>query len=337
MASFDTFSSNDGDDVSYIGYDARLPSERYESYSNFAGNEEEEETKVDPIDSSSDHPPPPSDYHDGFPNDEDLNVHHTSHTVESFPPSPEIYGLTSSVADEHNPESLFSSMPESNGHGAAYDNGTDIDGVFTSSDGPLLPPPTDMEPEEGVVLREWRRQNAIDLEEKEKREKELRIQIIDEADVYKRAFYEKRELNCQTNKVNNREREKLYLANQENFNKNADKQYWKSISELIPHEVPSMEKKKGRKDSERKPSVVVIQGPKPGKPTDLSRMRQLLLKLKHETPPHLILTPPEPTNDKKDGVPAAAGETPNGASDASKQEVSPTVEDQQGPELVTAA
>lgn len=52
-------------------------------------------------------------------------------------------------------------------------------------------------------------QNAILLEEKETREKEMRLKVIEEAEEYKVAFYEKRKLNVETSKVQNREREKV--------------------------------------------------------------------------------------------------------------------------------
>ncbi|KAK6264753.1 Clathrin light chain - like 4 [Theobroma cacao] len=220
--------------------------------------------------------------------------------VDHVTSSPEIFGFGSSDPTPAYSQSPFgTTIPVENGNGT---NGFGVgnDDVF-ASDGPVLPPPGEMEPEEGFAFREWRRQNAILLEEKEKKEKELRNQIIEEAEEYKRAFYEKREKTIETNKTNNREREKLYMANQEKFHKTADKQYWTAIAELIPREVPNIEKKRGKKDQEKKPSITVIQGPKPGKPTDLSRMRHILVKLKHAPPPHMIPPPPAPAKDAKDG------------------------------------
>ncbi|KAL5215967.1 hypothetical protein ABZP36_007368 [Zizania latifolia] len=181
-------------------------------------------------------------------------------------------------------------------------------------DGPTLPPPAQMGPEEGILLREWRRQNAIILEEKERKEKELRAQILVEAEEFKKAFYEKRIHNSETNKVHNREREKIFIASQEKFHAAADKHYWKSISELIPHEIATIGKR-GKKDKDKKPSITVIQGPKPGKPTDLSRMRQILVKLKHAPPPHMMQPPPAPAAKEgakvgtKDGAPSPANGT----------------------------
>ncbi|XP_022931967.1 clathrin light chain 2-like [Cucurbita moschata] len=174
---------------------------------------------------------------------------------------------------------LSSLSPEQNSEG--------FDGGFGESDRPILSSPTVMEPEEGFPLREWRRLNAIRLEEKEKMEKELLQDIIDEADEYKIDFYRRQKIALDNRKASNRDKEKQYVANRDRFHAEAEKNYWKAIAELIPNEVAAIEQR-GKKDKEKKPpGIVVIQGPKPGKPTDLSRMRQIHLKLKHNTPVHM--------------------------------------------------
>ncbi|KAM1028916.1 hypothetical protein ACFX2I_041501 [Malus domestica] len=259
-----TVSTRPFDDDGYLGYDPRLSSQRFDS----------ESLK----DSAT-----------------DFLIFHGSAVDDAFATQPASEALS--------PPSIYA---ESNGQG--------FDGGFGGSDYPILPPPSEMLPEECFALRNGRgckgviiirafvtfRQNAIHPE-KEKREKELLVQIIEEADEFKVGFYQKRKITTENNKAANREREKLFLANQEKFHAGVDKNYWKAIADLIPNEVPAIEKKRGKKDMERKPSILVVQGPKPGKPTELSRMRQRLLKLKHNTPPHLKPSPraPAPTKDAK--------------------------------------
>ncbi|XP_051130200.1 clathrin light chain 2-like [Andrographis paniculata] len=161
-----------------------------------------------------------------------------------------------------------------------------------SGHGPILLPP----PEEGLALREWKRENAIRLEEKERREKELLKEIIDQADEYKAEYYKKWKLRCDNYRSVNREKEKLFLESTDKFHIEAGKNYWKAISELVPQEISTIEKK-WRKDMVKKPSIVIIHGPKPGKPTDLSRMHQILVKLKHRSPDHLLASGSEPGKD----------------------------------------
>ncbi|XWS59945.1 hypothetical protein CRYUN_Cryun08bG0165700 [Craigia yunnanensis] len=297
-------SSRPFDDDDYIGYDPRLASQRFESYSNF----DADSVKDSVADS------PPMFNSQSFDTGDDVFV---SQPMPETPSPPPIFGSGGGY-------SAFS--PEQNGKG--------FNGEFRGSDGPILPPPAEMEPEEGSALREWRRQNAIRLEEKEKKEKEMLEQIIKEAEEYKVEFYRKRITAVENNKASNREKEKLFLENREKFHAEAEKNYWKAIAELIPYEVPTIEKR-GKKDKEKKPSIVVIQGPKPGKPTDLSRMRQILVKLKHNPPPHMKPKRPPSAEAKKDaktGTPAASGTPGAGPSAPSPKTAAATT-----PETVAAA
>ena len=155
MSAFDAF-SNDGEDVrpssnrpfedeTFVDYDPHLPSRRFDSYASFA--------------TADDYAAEDAPQGGGFPIEEEVTEDDVSHDVDGVHPAPEMYGFGgSSVVDDPNPN--FSgesySVPIANGNGKPYDISDDTDGIF-SSDGPVLPPPTEMQAEEGFALREWRR------------------------------------------------------------------------------------------------------------------------------------------------------------------------------------
>ncbi|KAH7553827.1 hypothetical protein JRO89_XS12G0062700 [Xanthoceras sorbifolium] len=286
-----SFTGSFGDD-GFIGggYDPRISSQRFDSsFSNF---------DADSVKDSAG----------------DTSPIYSSH---SYGAGEEVFS-SQPVPDTPSPPSIYSA-----GVGGGFSafspgqNSDGFDGGFGAPEGSVLPPPTEMPPEEGFALREWRRQNAVRLEEKEKKEKEMLQEIIEEAEQYKAEFYRKRVLTIENNKASNREKEKLFLENREKFHAEAEKNYWKAIAELIPNEVPAIQKR-GKKDQDKKkPSIIVIQGPKPGKPTDLSRMRHILLKLKHNPPPHMKPKPPPPPpspEPKKDAKTGPAGTSAAGSS-----------------------
>ncbi|KAM1017582.1 hypothetical protein ACFX2A_048124 [Malus domestica] len=228
----------------------------------------------DDFSSSAVDPPPP--LHSGFQDDVVLPGGDNSANVNQQQQSPEVYGFGVSTPNPEFVSPFDSAVPEDNGVGSGGD-GDDGD-IFASSE-PVLPPPEEMR-EEGFARREWRRLGSELMT--------LGFVLVFDNWVMP-----------------------LYLANQEKFHKEADKHYWKAIAELIPRGVPNIEKKRGKKDPDKKPSIVVIQGPKPGKPTDLSRMRQIFLKLKQNPPPHMMPSPP--AKDVKD---AKGGNDANDVKDA---------------------
>ncbi|KAJ6902268.1 hypothetical protein NC651_019909 [Populus alba x Populus x berolinensis] len=101
-------------------------------------------------------------------------------------------------------DNVFESQPPIYGQFSPQENGE----FGGSEEGRISLSPSETEAEQGLALIEWRRQNVILLEDKERREKEVSSQIIKESEDYKVEFYKKRQFTCENNKTTNREKEK---------------------------------------------------------------------------------------------------------------------------------
>lgn len=155
-SAFDSL-SHDGDDAApvggattrpfddgYLGYDPRLPSQRFDSFS--------------PSEDADDPAPPSHDFAvdvasggagDGLVfHSDDASVHGQQPAISDD------YGI--SVSDEGYGFSTAASpftMPQANG----TSHGVEENGEIFGSDGPILPDLDQMQREEGFLLMEWRR------------------------------------------------------------------------------------------------------------------------------------------------------------------------------------
>lgn len=246
-----------------------------------------------------DHPPP---------------IYENDEIGSSGPGMPGMYGFGSESPSDFPqrdyPAPEFTPEYSSNPAEGSFNKELDEDLFGGDSGGPMLPPPEEMQ-EEGQLLRQWKRENMLRLQEKERLEKEKLQQIIDDADDYKDKHRAKRDTNREAQMKANRDKELAYHADQEHFHKTAGKQYWKAVAELVPKELPASLEPKGRQlkeKKEKKSTFVALPGPKPGKPTDMGRFRQVLLKLKHTPPAHMIPPPPPPPKPEvKEGAKPDAG------------------------------
>lgn len=125
---------------------------------NTSNNHFDENDGYSGYDSFSDFPAAEQPTSGGFSDDLDIAVNHSSG-------SPPVYGFENpspnfSESSPFEPIHVESGSGNGNGIGNAFGYGAGengiSDGVFTS-DVPVLPPPTEMEPEEGAALRKWRR------------------------------------------------------------------------------------------------------------------------------------------------------------------------------------
>ncbi|KAG1337725.1 putative Clathrin light chain 2 [Cocos nucifera] len=109
------------------------------------------------------------------------------------------------------------------------------------------------------------------------------------------------------------------------FHAAAEKNYRRQLQSSSLVRCQRGEEKKGKK-AEKKQSVLTIQRPNPGKPADLSRMRRILLELKHYPPdPHmksvLAAAPTMHSNDATTKQPREApSATPRAAAFAATSE-----------------
>nr|AQQ11757.1 clathrin light chain 2b [Chara australis] len=158
--------------------------------------------------------------------------------------------------------------------------------------------------ETSELIHEWRRQRAKELQKKADMEKKKKADILQQASIQREAMVSERSKAIAAAYKTNREKEKVYLAELEwSMQTKPGGNYWATVAKIADDAKVGAEEKekparagsvdrgkdKGRRGSgaASSPSTSTSAGspaalPKPGKQTDLTRMRQILNKLKHK-------------------------------------------------------
>ncbi|KAG0591283.1 hypothetical protein KC19_1G163500 [Ceratodon purpureus] len=149
--------------------------------------------------------------------------------------------------------------------------------------------------QESEILRQWRRKKEAELEERERESQAKQDHILEQAAIERENFYKERKAQIEAKKRLNREKEMKYHADVEAKQKLVEGNLWEAVASLIGLNG-EVDGKTANSSGKSPKSIVELStprtheskrprdtSPKPTKKTaDLSRMREILLKLQHQ-------------------------------------------------------
>ncbi|XP_024392773.1 clathrin light chain 2 [Physcomitrium patens] len=167
--------------------------------------------------------------------------------------------------------------------------------INDDDDAPMMSPvPEDLsQQQESETLRQWKRKKELELQEKQRETQIKQDRILEHAAIERENFYKEREVQIEEKKRLNREKETKYRADAEMQQKLVEDNLWAAVAALIDLNGDQTDGMMTANGSGKQISKSQISTPKrveqrrlkeyavkpTKKTTDLSRMREILLKL----------------------------------------------------------